>query len=161
MENSNGGGVSANLGRYKELIEFVYNATKDEEYKDGFKGLGDQTLILIVGELVKRGVLTKVRHSKGYRKGIFYAYKWVATSEPTPHFVRSVADAIHKNQRDQAARRYAASPAGLSANTGEPVYVKSDYISKMTVEELWAELKKRGAVIRNNKLMIVTYKEIE
>lgn len=113
-----------------------------------------------MGELVKRGVLSKVRHSKGYRKGVFYAYKWTATSEPTPHFVRSVADAIHKNQRDQVARRHA-SPAGLAANTGEPVYVKSDYISKMTVEELWAELKKRGAVIRNNKLMIVTYKEIE
>lgn len=160
MENSNGG-VNANLGRYKELIDFIYNATKDEEYKDGFKGLGDQLLILIVGELVKRGVLSKVRHSKGYRKGVFYAYKWTATSEPTPHFVRSVADAIHKNQRDQVARRYAASPVGLAANTGEPVYVKSDYISKMTVEELWAELKKRGAVIKDNKLMIVTYTELK
>ena len=118
-------------------------------------------LILIVGELVKRGVLSKVRHSKGYRKGVFYAYKWTAASEPTTHFVRSVADAIHKNQRDQVARRYASNPVGIIANTGEPVYVKSDYISKMTVEELWAELKKRGAVIKDNKLMIVTYTELK
>lgn len=114
-----------------------------------------------MGELVKRGVLSKVRHSKGYRKGVYYAYKWTATSEPTPHFVRSVADAIHKNQKEQTARRYNPAPAGIIANTGEPVYVKSDYISKMTTEELWAELKRRGAVIKNNKLMIVTYKELE
>lgn len=112
-----------------------------------------------MGELVKRGVLSKVRHSKGYRKGVYYAYKWTATSEPTPHFVRSVADAIHKNQKEQTARRYSAQPPQAPSES----FIKRIEVSlsEFSSEELWAELKRRGAVIKNNKLMIVTYKELE
>ena len=42
--------------------------------------------------------------------------------------------------------------------------IDTQFIPKEIYEgyaELWDELKRRGAVIKNNKLMIVTYRELE
>ena len=86
---------------YKEMIDFVYELTKDKEYTDGFSVYKNKILCLVVSEMVRRGVLQKkhLAYHAG-KKGRYYAFTWAAKMAPTQTFIRSVANTIIERERE-------------------------------------------------------------
>lgn len=158
---------------YKEAIDLVYSLTSNQEYKEGFNKLGSAVVRNVVTELVRRGVLKKTHYPMGGTKGFHYGFQWIAPSAPTNNFVKSVADAIRARQREyltnerrrkrtQASAMPEAEMPPIPAETQTPsVDAIKDYIDHLTDQELWDILKRRGAAIRNNRLVIVREFELE
>ena len=137
-----------------ELIDFIYALTKDEDYLDGFASFKNAQLSLVATELVKRGVLSKKprgRLKNGERGGNRFAYRWAANSEPTKHFAVSVAQTIaEKMSKPKTTMQTSEKP------TPPPAATLAKSLDGFTNQELWDELKRRGAQIINGELAIVT-----
>lgn len=196
MEKNEKKNGQSKYGQYKELIDFVYNLTSKDEYKDGFSAYKNTKLNNIVTELVKRGVLRKTQYYRGAGKGRYYGFKWVARSAPTLVFVKSVADSISviikaQNERYRSKLRSASNVSPVSEpiqpmqpdtssfrSTPETEHVErvervehhyaivdpvdyKKYIDGLTDQELWDILKRRGACIKDNKLVIVREFELD
>lgn len=192
MEDKKNG--NSKYGQYKELIDFVYNLTSKDEYKDGFSAYKNVKLSRIVTELVKRGVLKKTQYFRGANMGRYYGFKWVARSAPTLVFVKSVADSINTITREQNKswrERKNASVSNVSPVSTPIQPIQSDttpfrstndteqververhyaivdpidykkYIDGLTDQELWDILKRRGACIKDNRLVIVREFELD
>ena len=161
--------------RVKERIDFIYNLLKEypSGYKDGFTSY-DSLTRLCVTKLLERGAVTRTRDIS--RKGLKYVYLWVASMAPTKVLYKNIIEDIHKCPSHNHAIRHASTakqqevkheaPAkrqnppvvGVMASTGEPMYnvaKKEDFIHSLTTQELWDELKSRGAQVLNGELVIV------
>lgn len=164
--------------RVKERIDFIYNLLKEypSGYKDGFASY-DSLTRLCVTKLLDRGAVTRVRDTQ--RRGLKFVYKWAASMAPTKVLYKNIIEDIHKSPSHNHALRKvnktqdppllevehklpekSKNPpvVGLMAHTGEPVYnvaKKEDFIHSLTAQELWDELKSRGAQVLNGEVVIV------
>lgn len=132
----------------KSCIDTIYELTK-EGYVGSMGSLGDTILMKVSTELVNRGVVKKDR-----LKGSTYKYTWVATSAPTETFYKNILTHLRSYQKGIDAKNRALKKSKFEVKPAvESVVVKIDSFS---TQELWDELKRRGAVIENNQLVIVT-----
>lgn len=139
------------LAKYKEIIDFIYEATaKPEGYSGAMSAFGTRPYY-VAAELVARGVLkksgTKTRP----------VYNWYSSAmAPTKNFYESVAKACVKKERDCSARSVAKKKAAEKASPIQPVQETTDVVlepidEKPTVDisvipddELICELKRMG-----------------
>lgn len=139
------------LAKYKEIIDFIYEATaKPEGYSGAMSAFGTRPSY-VAAELVARGVLkksgTKTRP----------VYNWYSGAmAPTKNFYESVANACVKKERDCSARSVAKKKAAEKTEPIQPVQETTAVVlepidEKPTVDisvipddELIGELKKRG-----------------
>ncbi|MBR5414143.1 MAG: hypothetical protein IK114_14115 [Fibrobacter sp.] len=166
-------GISkAIIKQYKDLIDFVYSLTHEKDYTEGFAAYRNNRLSAIVTELVKRGVLEKKSNYNGH--GVRYSFTWVASSAPTPHFVNSVAAVVEgktreyqrrsrEKKRNEEKREIPGIESTKNVSTpAEPEKPrenenqKENPLAAYSPAELWAELKRRGAVILDGKVQILT-----
>lgn len=150
----------------KKSVDVIYELTKDG-YDGTFTSLGSHSVMKVLTELVKRGVLEKTRKGKSFH------YQWVANSAPTPQFYVNVAGKLGKHQAEldkkSRARRKQAQSAEMpdivlpeditpveEETPAEVVKTLSDY----TLSELWAEMQSRGVVIEDNHLVVIEKKVI-
>lgn len=178
---------------YKEMVDFVYELTKDKEYTDGFAVYKNKILSLVVSEMVRRGVLQKkqLAHYPNGKKGRYFAFTWAARMAPTQNFVRSVANAIIERERvykDKYQKRVRAEKKQQKLAEAQapdipildveipdvnevqeevqqpimqtsfvvtnPVSENSISLKDATPQQLWDELKSRGAKVVDGKIII-------
>lgn len=130
----------------KRSVDVIYELTKDG-YNGTFSSLNNASLMKVLAELVKRGVVQKTRVKKGF------SYLWVAESAPTTQFYISVAGKIgsHQKELDQANR-------SAAQKVAQPVLnhiPSAPTIKSASISELWAELQSRGVIIEDNHLVII------
>lgn len=152
------------LKNVKEIIETIYEITQTE-YKGGFKKEGN-LFRSVATILVKRGSIIK----HGERRHSTYEWNPIAM-KPTKVFIASVAEELARNKSEQN-RRYKSkikSQKSTDMNQIETerekqeagVVVDNPTLAQYTIQELWDEIKRRGAVIEDNRLALhtVTYFE--
>lgn len=147
----------------KNAVDLIYSLTTGDGYADGWKDYGNTDLCRVVSELVKRGVLKKVHI--GHHK---YRYTWIATSEPTEHFYMTVAYRLAEIQNNAQENRKKklhteAEQSVFDTSTAEPEPEstgpdadKPVSLSGFSTQELWGELKRRGAKVVDGRLVIIT-----
>lgn len=146
----------------KDTIDYAYEMLAGNQIgvELNVKGLGFNAA-RVCSILVKRGIIEKTKTTGG--KCI---YKWVASMPPTNVLYGSIADQLaheQKNRREKYKNAHHVSGYAKQSEpeaTNEPVE-KKDVLSldSFTDQELWDELKRRGARIIDGKLVIV--KEVE
>lgn len=127
----------------KQHVDFIYELCKDG-YEGSFSTFG-VPMQKVKAELVKRGVLDKTKTAPRT-----FTYKWVASMAPTNQFYKSVAIAIGTKQSLYDAS-YKCKKKSVEQDETPVVKALSDY----TIEELWAEMRSRGAEIENGHLVII------
>ena len=144
----------------KDTIDYVYEllSTNPSGYELNVSGLGFNAACCCA-ILVKRGIISKER--KYINGQLHVIYKWVANMPPSKVLYGSVSDEL-KSEQSKRKRRVA--PPKSNANDKEsiapaftPVNLSMDCFSE---QELWDELKRRGATIKDGKLMIVKAVEL-
>ena len=155
--------------RYEETvkaIDFIYALTNNRLYSDGWSKY-KFGITRVATILIKRGVLVTVGNK--YKK---HTYKWnPSAQEPTEHFYKSVAQEIANIDSEYAIRKKAesvglkpvkreepkpsAKPAPKKEENAEPLWVS--WQDDTTDQALWNELKRRGYIIEDNKLVKKTY----
>lgn len=153
------------LKNVRDAIELIYGITQ-EEYYGGFKH-EKETLRRVATILVKRGSLIKT----GERRWATYKWNPVAM-KPTKVFIASVAEELMELRRSENRKSFDKRQAKKLENNTEMeqinierekqeagVVVDNPTIEKYTIEELWAEIKRRGVIIEDNRLALhtVTY----
>ena len=143
----------------KKCVDVIYELTKDG-YTGSFSSLGSATLMKVLSECIKRGVVTKTRNKRQF------TYLWVAQSEPTTQFYVSVAGVIGSHQKELDKVKRAAQKATRMPQN-EPVAKEEEKrvpqviqpaqksLKDYSIEELWGELKSRGVEVENNHLVII------
>lgn len=154
---------SATLGKYKEIIDFIYEATvKPEGYTGSLCAFGTR-YGYVSAEMVARGVLVKTGTK------MKPTYKWTPAMSPTKAFYESIASACVMKERETYARS-AAKKKGLKKDVPQvkeedpieptvPIVNElldgiqpSAGIEKFSDVELWEELKRRGCYISGGQL---------
>ena len=132
----------------KGHIEFLYDLTKDG-YVGSMSSFESATLRKVCSELVRRGVISMSTISKNKRR-----YLWVATMAPTSNLCLDVAKTISSRQReiDKARRCKNKEVNPIQVEVAVPAQ-KS--LSEYSIQELWDEIKSRGVVIEDNKLVMI------
>ena len=139
------------LGKVKDAIDQIHELTKTSPYKGGLTIGTGTTFKLVVAELRKREVIQRY-----YEKGVVY-WTWnpIAIS-PTKELYKNVASTLYKNARDRI--QALVDKKDKRMRDAETV-VKSNVAStevklvNFSTKELWEELKRRGCVIENGKLV--------
>lgn len=152
----------------KETIDFVYDYLSP--FKDGCefsaKDTGNQGRV-VVRTLLRRGIISmkKMHNGKAH-------YTWVADMAPTKVLYQSIAAEIRDAQRETQ-KKYHASKA--VAKTNEQTEEKAEATATVETEtvripeakltlnpfgafssqDLWDELKARGYIIEDNRLVVV------
>jgi len=153
------------LKKIKEAIETIYELTQ-EEYRGGFKPLG-YNCSRVATVLVKRGSLIKT----GDKKHAVYNWNPIAM-KPNKLFITSVAEEIFGKKR-AAQREYQRNHKRVTVKNTDMehivaqereqqtagVVLDNPTIQNYSIEELWAEIKRRGVIIEDNRLALhtVTY----
>ena len=103
-----------------------------------------------------------------------FLYKWVAASAPTKVLYGSITqeltDMFRKKNGEYNSKKKSAEKATVDEIAEEPVPAPAvtfhdgpvpvvPSLAQFTIEELWAEIKRRGGVIEDNRLALhtVTY----
>ena len=170
--------TSQTLLKVKEMVDFIYEATAAEGgYKGGWSKYSGR-FKKVATILSKRGVIV---HS-GYKDNIVYTWNKVATP-PTKVFYKSVAQELLKGEKGARNRyrqklrrqREALKKAAQTVDEKPLVVIPQEQsegrvqgttalqyvypLEHYTDQELWDELKRRGARIVDGKMKVV--KEIE
>lgn len=147
-----------------ETIDFVHEYLRP--FPDGCefsaKDTGTQGRI-VVRILLRRGIISMKKMHNGKAR-----YKWVADMAPTKVLYQSVAAEIRDAQRETSKKYRTTKVADKNAETpvveapeeipAEPVQMeapKVNILERFSDQELWDELKARGYVIEDNRLVIV------
>lgn len=162
----------------KDTVDFMYEMLL--QHPDGTEfcvtSLGN-TPSEVVSVLVARGIIEKTSIFSKY--GRKFRYKWVANSKPTNVLYGSITQELrdrqrklnqhYKNVKKKAAMEETASN---DAPVAEPVVertkevevpvvndllgnVMSNPLEIYGIDELWAEIKRRGCTIEDNHLVLV------
>ena len=151
------------LKNVRDAIELIYGITQ-EEYHGGFKH-EKETLRRVATILVKRGSLIKT----GDRRGATYKWNPIAM-KPTKVFFASVAEELMELRRSENRKSFEKRLAKKLENNTEMeqinierekqeagVVVDNPSIRQYTIAELWAEIKRQGGYIQDNRLAVTTY----
>ena len=151
------------LKNVRDAIELIYGITQ-EEYHGGFKH-EKETLRRVATILVKRGSLIKT----GDRRGATYKWNPIAM-KPTKVFFASVAEELMELRRSENRKSFEKKQAKKLENNTEMeqinierekqeagVVVDNPSIRQYTIAELWAEIKRQGGYIQDNRLAVTTY----
>ena len=146
------------LNSVKNAVDFIYEVTK-ESYDGSFSSLKNSTVMRVSAEMIKRGVLEKTRHGKSY------SYLWTAQSAPTTNFYLSIAQSLQEHKRliDKAYRlgKKQNAPRADQTPAVEEISNVVDFaptdLKSASIQELWDELKSRGVIIENGRLVMKTY----
>lgn len=149
----------------KDTIDFVYEYLSP--FKDGCefsaKDTGNQGRY-VVRTLLRRGIISMKKLPGGKTH-----YKWVAEMAPTKVLYQSIAAEIRDYQREKN-KKYNASKVAAKANepadetpavdeNNEAPAVEQitppNLLEVFSAQELWDELKARGYVIEDNRLVVV------
>lgn len=156
---------SGTLGKFKEIIDFIYEATVKPEGYTGSLGSHGSRYGLVCAEMVRRGILVRTGTI------IKPTYKWTPAMSPTKAFYESIASACVMREREATARCYAKRAAQKKKNQSvednvtlnnndTPVVVNDSVdnkeccsgIENFSDAELWEELKRRGCYISGGQL---------
>lgn len=147
-----------------ETIDFVYEYLRP--FPDGCefsaKDTGNQGRE-VVRTLLRRGIISMKKMHNGKAR-----YAWVAEMAPTKVLYQSVAAEIRDSQREKN-KKYSASKASAKPSEEpavnepedapvEPVQMEAPKVNILecfSAQELWDELKARGYVIEDNRLVVV------
>lgn len=141
----------------KETIDFVYEllTTNPGGYELKPKTLGFNAS-RVCSTLVKRGIISKDVLSTSGKPGHTCIYKWIANMPPTKVLYGSVTDEI-KHQQSVSKKK--------ATQKNDVVVCQNDNsdssLERFTSQELWDELKRRGATIKDGKIVIVVVTENE
>lgn len=143
----------------KDTIDFVYEYLSP--FKDGCefsaKDTGSQGRY-VVRTLLRRGIISMKKMPGGK-----VHYNWVAEMAPTKVLYQSIAAEIRDAQREKNKKYKATKAASRSAEpveekAVEPVQMEAPKVNILecfSAQELWDELKARGYVIEDNRLVVV------
>lgn len=156
--------------RVKERVDFVYQLLTENPsgYRGGFSSQDALTRI-VVRCLVRRNVV-----HKGDKLRNTYTYTWAASMAPTKVLYKNILEDVQKEpshcrhgakaapQQKQHLRFQMERPkppvVGLRADTGEPMYnvsKREEFLKSLSAQELWDELKSRGAQVFNGEVVIL------
>ena len=147
-----------------ETIDFVYEYLRP--FPDGCefsaRDTGTQGRV-VVRTLLRRGIISMKKMHNGKTR-----YAWVAEMAPTKVLYQSVAAEIRDAQRETSKKYYTAKNAAKSTEPivddvpedihTDPVQVEAPKVNILECfsdQELWNELKARGYVIEDNRLVVV------
>lgn len=143
----------------KDTIDFVYEYLRP--FPDGCefsaKDTGNQGR-LVVRTLLRRGIISMKKMPGGK-----VHYTWVAEMAPTKVLYQSIAAEMRDTQREKNKKYQATKAASRSAEpveekAAEPVQTEAPKVNILecfSAQELWNELKARGYVIEDNRLVVV------
>lgn len=138
------------LAKCKLVVDTIYELTKD-----GYEGkLGIDNHTSAVSRLLqKRGILKRTGSSRYPR------YKWVATMPPTDVLYKNIlsdyTDIIIQPERK---KRPGELPPPVPRPSNLPPNAKpitGNVLDRFSSQQLWDELKKRGAQIMDGEIVIV------
>lgn len=143
----------------KETIDFVYDilSSNPEGYVLAPSSLGYYEA-LVCSILVNRGIISKTRRTAHNKNHFEFVYKWEATMPPTTVLYGSVADEI-RDIKSSYKKKKNAKPKPDDNPMPPETKVEHPDLSSFSEQDLWDELKRRGARIIGSRLVIV--KEIE
>lgn len=167
------------LNRVKEKVDFIYGITNGVDYKEGFHIFKDRFLGECVTALVKRGILSKTAFYGGGSIGRKYTFRWIATMEPTEILYINIykdIDEAHKAKQERwklAKRRQRQKEEMLKLGQsykGEDCKKEASQeeqeekqitnimtLNDFSDEQLWKELKNRGYIIEDNRIVRKQY----
>lgn len=151
------------LKNVKEAIELIYDITQ-EEYHGGFNK--EKVLIRKVAtSMVEKGSL--IMNGRGRKT----TYKWNPVAmKPTKLFIASIAEEISEAKRKENKKTFENKKAKQQKQATDMeqinierekqeagVVVDNPSIRQYTIAELWAEIKRQGGYIQDNRLAVTTY----
>lgn len=151
----------------KEIVDLVFELTTSNP--DGYEmkatelgGAGR----LVVKILHQRGIIERIRMKNRVHS---FLYKWAVASAPTKVLYGSITqeltDMLRKKNREYNSKKKSAEKVAVDEIAEETVPAPAvplvPSLGQFTIQELWAEIKRRGAVIEDNRLALhtVTYFE--
>lgn len=161
--------------RVQDSIDFIYSLTKDNVFKESWKTFNNRLLDECVAELVKLGALQKTKYWIDGSPGRRFMFKWNSTMAPTKVLYKNVLDRIreqHRKKNDKFRNRSKQETLEqsieISTNTTmdhtvekteEKHVVKTCSLEDFTAQQLWQELKERGYVIEDGRIVRKEYLE--
>lgn len=142
--------------RVKDRVDYIYELLKEcpTGYTGGF-ATSDNLTRRVKQALVSRKVVLQQRDQSLPR--MCYSYTWNSDMAPTTTLYRSIVEDVRKmisydnNKRPVQHPKYP-----MVANTSKVESRMDDNIlSKFTAQELWDELKRRGARVVDGELVII------
>ena len=154
------------MNAIRDNIDFIHGLTSGEDgYTGSLHDIGGR-VYEITREMLSRGVLIKSYVGKGKK---LYNYRWnVNAMAPTNEFYKSIAKAVIKHERDAHTRRREQAKSNLpvvpetiredsTSKTQDTLFHQENQILPLagfTSGELWDELKRRGATIEDNRIVL-------
>lgn len=143
--------------KVKEAVDFIYEmlAGRTEPYHFSAEGLG-RYVSLCNTCLIKRGIVKKEIYSSV--GGVRYAYTWVATMAPTRTLYENITNDVRAAQKVSKRNSNAHAAKSLKPVVGLdlPDTPTQKGLDAYSTQQLWDELKRRGCVIDDNRLAIIS-----
>ena len=148
MENKTYTPSAEYLAKVKDAVDQIYEITHDTPYKGGLTVGTSTEFNRVVSELRKREVIQRY-----VEKGVAY-WSWNPVAiAPTKELYKNVAETIWRKKRESLQKLLDSKEKRLKDAAPAPPSHIGDRLSDISTQTLWDELKRRGCVIENGKLV--------
>lgn len=161
--------------RVQDSIDFIYSLTKENVFKESWKTFNNRLLDECVAELVKLGALQKTKYWIDGSPGRRFIFKWNSTMAPTKVLYKNVLDRIreqHRKKNDRFRNRNKQEMLEQSIKIDQDAIIdhtiemlqekhviETCNLKDFTAQQLWEELKERGYVIEDGRIVRKEYLE--
>lgn len=161
--------------RVQDSIDFIYSLTKENVFKESWKTFNNRLLDECVAELVKLGALQKTKYWIDGSPGRRFMFKWNSTMAPTKVLYKNVLDRIREqhrkkndkfrngNKQEKMEQNIEINKDNAMDHTVEKIQekhiVETCNLKDFTAQQLWEELKERGYVIEEGRIVRKEYLE--